>query len=56
LYLKLVSPRSKDRLDLIQLVQVGTDVERVRTYLQKNAPDLRVKFEEIVRTGEEKDR
>ena len=54
-YLKLVSPRSKDRLDLIQLVLAGTDVERVRTYLQKNAPDLLVKFEEIVHTAEQEE-
>ena len=54
-YLKLVSPRSKDRLDLIQLVLAGTDVERVRTYLQKNATDLLAKFEEIVRTAEEEE-
>jgi hypothetical protein len=50
-YLKLVSPCSKDRLDLIELVLAGTDAENVRRYLDENAPDLRAKFEEIVRAA-----
>lgn len=29
-YLKLVSPRAKDRLDLVELVRAGIDVKQVR--------------------------
>ena len=53
-YLKLASPRSRDRLDVLQLVRAGADLERVRRYLDANAPTLREKFESIVRAaGEE---
>jgi hypothetical protein len=55
IYLKLVSPRSKDRLDLVELVRAGVDLERVRAYLDRHAPSLRSKFEDIVRTSEEEE-
>jgi hypothetical protein len=54
-YLKLVSPRSKDRLDLLELVRAGIDVESVGDYLDRHAPDLRAKFDDIVRTAEEEE-
>ena len=47
-YLKLVSPRRKDRLDLHQLVQRGIDVELVRAYLDRHRPALRARFDGIV--------
>lgn len=37
-YLKLKSPRSKDRTDLIELIKAGADVDRCRLWLQANAP------------------
>jgi len=52
-YLKLLSPRSKDRLDLVELVRVGIDAKRVREYLEHNAPHLKSRFEDVVRTAEE---
>ena len=55
IYLKLVSPRSKDRLDLVELARAGVDLQRVRTYLERHAPSLRPKFEDIVRMAEEED-
>lgn len=47
-YLKLSSPRPQDRLDVMNLVRAGADLERVRKYLDANAPHLAEKFEEIV--------
>jgi len=55
IYLKLASPRSQDRQDVLHLVRVGADVERVRRYLDANAPKLREKFEAILRTAAEED-
>jgi len=54
-YLKLASPRSQDRQDVVHLVRAGADLERVRQYLDTNAPKLREKFEAIVRTAEEEE-
>ncbi len=51
-YLKLVSPRSRDRLDLIELVRAGVGVQSVRDYLDRHAPALRAKFDDIVQTAE----
>jgi hypothetical protein len=55
IYLKLVSPRAKDRLDLIELVRAGVDIEGVRAYLNRHAPSLAEKFEGIVRIAGEED-
>lgn len=54
-YLKLGSPRSHDRQDLVHLVRAGADLERVRQYLDANAPKLREKFETMVRTAVEEE-
>lgn len=54
-YLKLSSPRSQDRQDVLHLVRAGADLERVRRYLDANAPKLREKFEAIVRTAAEEE-
>jgi hypothetical protein len=50
-YLKLSSPRSHDRQDVLNLVRAGADLARVRRYLAANAPDLGRKFEEVVESG-----
>ena len=47
-YLKLVSPRAKDRVDVIELIKAGLDREATRRYLQEHAPSLRDRFEETV--------
>jgi hypothetical protein len=39
-YLKLKSPRHKDRTDVIELIKRGLDVDACRTYLSANAPAL----------------
>lgn len=39
-YLKLKSPRAKDRADLIELIKAGVDVARCRSWLLGNAPEL----------------
>ena len=48
-YLKLASPRSRDRQDVIELVRAGADLEQVRRYLSANGSHLLGKFEETVR-------
>jgi hypothetical protein len=55
IYLKLASPRSQDRQDVLNLVSAGADLDRVRRYLDANAPKLREKFEAIVRTAKEEE-
>ena len=37
LYLKLKSPRAKDRADVIELIKAGADVARARTFLVAHA-------------------
>ena len=39
-YLKLKSPRVKDRADLVELIKAGADVGRCRAWLAANAPAL----------------
>ena len=48
-YLKLKSPRSKDRTDVIELVKAGIDVDCVRAYLASNEPGFVAKFDDLVR-------
>ncbi|HVE65199.1 MAG TPA: hypothetical protein VNC59_01355 [Thermoanaerobaculia bacterium] len=54
-YLKLASPRSQDRQDVLNLVGAGANLDRVRRYLDANAPKLREKFEAIVRTARQEE-
>jgi hypothetical protein len=39
-YLKLRSPRLKDRADVVELLKAGLDVAPVRKYLEQHAPAL----------------
>jgi hypothetical protein len=39
-YLKLKSPRQKDRVDVIELIKAGIDLDACRTYLTRHAPAL----------------
>lgn len=55
IYLKLVSPRSKDRVDVLELVRAGIDLERVRSYLRLHAPGLLDKLDEIALAAQEED-
>jgi len=47
-YLKLKSPRLKDRADVVELVKAGLEVESVRRYLEQNAPPLVAKLDECI--------
>ncbi len=48
IYMKLAAKRRRDLVDVIELVKVGADVNRVRDYLQQYATDLIPRFEELV--------
>jgi hypothetical protein len=48
-YLKLKSPRQKDRVDVIELVKAGIDIDAVRSYLAANAPATVAAFDDAVR-------
>lgn len=48
IYLKLKSPRHKDRTDVIELIKAGIDVDLCRAYLPANAPAYLAAFEEAV--------
>ena len=47
-YLKLKSPRLKDRADVVELVKAGLDVPSVRTSLERDAPSLVDKLDECL--------
>jgi hypothetical protein len=47
-YLKLKSPRLKDRADVVELVKAGLPVESVRPYLERYAPILVARFDECL--------
>jgi hypothetical protein len=47
-YLKLQSPRARDRFDVIELLKAGLDATAVRRYLEANAPGLVAKFDAVV--------
>lgn len=51
IYLKLKSPRLKDRSDVVELIKAGIDVDLVREYLTKNASAFVVKLEEAIETA-----
>lgn len=50
-YLKLKSPRSKDRADLVELVKAGVDVDRCLRWLKANAPALEPDLEAVIATA-----
>lgn len=50
-YLKLKSPRSKDRTDIIELIKAGIDVGECREYLAANSPRFVAAFDDAVRTA-----
>lgn len=54
-YMKLSSPRAKDRVDVIELVKRGMDVPKVERYLDQNAPRLRARLDEAVRIAREEE-
>jgi hypothetical protein len=47
-YMKLKSPRHKDRTDVIELIKAGIDIEACRSYLAANAPAFSAEFEGAV--------
>jgi hypothetical protein len=47
-YLKLKSPRHKDRTDVIEMVKGGIDVDACRRYLAAHAPQMSASFEDAV--------
>lgn len=51
-YMKLKSPRRKDRADVVELVKAGIDTKRCREYLVTHAPALVAAFDESVAQAE----
>jgi hypothetical protein len=47
-YLKLKSPRLKDRADVVELVKAGLAVEDVRRYLERHAPSLVAELDKCI--------
>jgi hypothetical protein len=50
-YLKLKSPRVKDRADVIELIKSGVDVDACRRYLIANAPHFVASFDDAINTA-----
>jgi hypothetical protein len=55
IYLKLKSPRSKDRTDIIELIKAGVDREECRHYLVAHAMPLVERFDEAVRIARDEE-
>jgi hypothetical protein len=55
IYMKLKSPRHKDRTDVIELVKAGLDVDRCRVYLSAHAPSFLAEFDDAVRRARAED-
>jgi hypothetical protein len=51
LYLKLKSPRAKDRADVIELIKAGADVVRARAFLDAHARELVTSLDEATRAA-----
>ena len=51
IYLKLKSPRLKDRSDIVELIKAGIDVDGCRRYLIDNAPHFVEAFDGAVGTA-----
>jgi hypothetical protein len=47
-YLKLKSPRQKDRADVVELLKAGISIDSCRAYLTQHAPPLVPLFEDAV--------
>jgi hypothetical protein len=54
-YMKLKSPRHKDRTDVIELVKAGLDVDRCREYLSAHAPSFVPDFDAAVERARAED-
>lgn len=54
-YMKLKSPRHRDRTDVIELVKGGVDVDACRAYLSQHAPSLVAEFDGAVARAEAED-
>lgn len=48
IYMKLKSPRQKDRADVVELVKAGVELDPCRRYLTAHAPALVAVFEDLV--------
>ncbi len=48
IYMKLRARRRQDLLDVVELINAGADVRRVRQYLEQYAGDLLRVFDELV--------
>jgi hypothetical protein len=55
IYLKLKSPRLKDRADVVELIKAGVDVDRCRGYLSANAPRFVADFDDALRRAQAED-
>jgi len=55
IYLKLKSPRLKDRVDVVELVKGGVDLDRCRAYLAAHAPRFVADFDDAVRRAQAED-
>jgi len=48
IYMKLVAKRRQDLVDVVELINAGADLKRIRNYIQQYAPDLMPLLEELV--------
>ncbi|MBL8924084.1 MAG: hypothetical protein JNJ54_34825 [Myxococcaceae bacterium] len=51
IYLKLKSPRLKDRADVVELLKAGADLPRCRAWLERNAPSMVASLDDAAATA-----
>jgi len=54
IYMKLRARRRQDLLDVVELINAGADVRRVRQYLERYAKDLVLMFDGLVEEASER--
>lgn len=55
IYMKLKSPRHKDRTDVIELIKGGLDVDRCRDYLTTHAPSFVAELDDAIERARAED-
>lgn len=47
-FMKLISPRPKDAVDIVELLNLGYDAKKIEGYIRHYAPDVLLKFQRLM--------
>jgi hypothetical protein len=48
IFMKLISPRPKDSVDIVELLKLGYDSKKIESYIKRHAPEVLGKLERLV--------